>query len=65
MSEKKAHRRSCRKDKQQEWFLPHGNMLLNASKFYSIHGKVPELTKLFICDLIHKLFKENGYEHKD
>ena len=35
------------------------------SLFYSIHGKVPELTKLFICDLIHKLFKENGYEHKD
>ena len=31
MSEKKAHRCSCRKDKQQESFMPHGNMLLNAS----------------------------------
>lgn len=65
MSEKKAHRCSCRKDKQQERFIPHGNMLLNASKVYSIHGKAPKLTKLFSCELIHKLFKENGYEHKD
>lgn len=65
MSEKKAHRCSCRKDKQQESFMPHGNMLLNASKVYSIYGKVPELTKLFSCELIHKLFKENGYEHMD
>ena len=31
MYEKKAHRCSCRKDKQQESFMPHGNMLLNAS----------------------------------
>lgn len=58
MSEKKAHRCSCRKDKQQERFIPHGNMLLNASKVYSIHGKAPKLTKLFSCELIHKLFKK-------
>ena len=31
MYEKKAHRCSCRKDKQQERFIPNGNMLLGTA----------------------------------
>lgn len=64
-AQNKAHRRSCRKDKQQKCFIPHGNMLLNAANIYSIHGKVPKLTNLFSCKEIHKLFEDSGYEHKD
>ena len=64
-AQNKAHRRSCRKDKQQKCFIPHVNMLLNAANVYSIHGKLPELTNLFSCKVIHKLFEESGYENKD
>lgn len=65
LAQNKAHRRSSRKEKQQEWRIPHGSMLLNAANVYSIHGKVPKLTNLFSCKEIHKLFEDSGYEHKD
>ena len=65
LAQNKAHRRSSRKEKQQEWRIPHGSMLLNAANVYSIHGKLPELTNLFSCKVIHKLFEESGYENKD
>ena len=64
-AQKRAKRRSLRKDKQQEWRIPHGNMLLNSSNIYSFHGNVSQFTNLFTCNLIHQLFTENGYENKD
>lgn len=35
LAQNKAHRRSSRKEKQQEWRIPHGSMLLNAANVYS------------------------------